>query len=222
MARARTVRLPAAHSVSEGTDYGHRADFLIVMYEQLMGDINRHIVVVWQMVGVVGAAIAGLVIAEKQGVPTAYAVILTLFVISWVVEHLHDSNFWYNRNLVMITNIERVFLTPSDVDLIHPYFAAHRKKGSFLTHLQVQRHYALAIAGLVMLYFLAKSVLPSLEPSARVDIGKVLAFGAFAFVFVRDQVLMRRYDKKYDDYLKISPGILVPKQVDYGTTHGKQ
>lgn len=205
-----------------GTAYERRPDFLIAMYEQLMADINRHIMVVWQMVGVMVAAIAGLAIAEKQGVPTAYAVILTLVVISWVIEHLHDSNFWYNRNLVMITNIERVFLTSHDVDLIHPYFAAHRKKGSFLTHLQVQRHYALAIAVLVTLYFLAKSVFPSLEPRSPADVGKLLALAAFIFVVVRDRVLLHRYDKKYDEYLKISPGITVPKQVDYGTTHGKQ
>lgn len=205
-----------------GTAYEKRPEFLIGMYEQLMADINRHIVVVWQMVGVVGAAIAGLVVAEKEGVPTAYGVILTLLVISWVVEHLHDSNFWYNRNLVMITNIERVFLTPNDVDLIHPYFAAHRKKGSFLTHLQVQRHYALAIAVLVVLYFLAKSVLPSLAWGSPVDIAKWIALAAFLFLFVRDRILLRRYDKKYEEYLKISPGISVPKQVDYGTTHGKQ
>lgn len=205
-----------------GTSYEKRPEFLIAMYEQLMADINRHIVVVWQMVGVVGAAIAGLVVAEKEGVPTAYAVILTLLVISWVIEHLHDSNFWYNRNLVMITNIERVFLTPNDVDFIHPYFAAHRKKGSFLTHLQVQRHYALAIAVLVLFYFLAKSVWPTLSWGAPVDIPKWIALGAFVFLLVRDRMLLQRYDKKYEDYLKISPGISVPKQVDYGTTHGKK
>lgn len=205
-----------------GTAYEKRSEFLIAMYGQLMTDINRHIVVVWQMVGVVGAAVAGLVIAEKQGVPTAYAVILMLFVISWVVEHLHDSNYWYNRNLIMITNIERVFLTPNDVDLIHPYFAAHRKKGSFLTHLLVQRNYALAIAVLVMLYFLAKAVFPSLRPGAPVDIGKLLALAAFAFVVFRDRQLVHRYDKKYEDYLAISPGIKVPKQVEYGSTHGKR
>src|SRR5687767_8597827 len=93
-----------------GTDYRKRPEFLIAMYEQLMSDINRHLVVVWQMVSVVGAAIVGLVVAEKQGVPTAYAVIVALVVIAWVLEHLHDGNYWYNRNLVMITNIERVFL----------------------------------------------------------------------------------------------------------------
>src|SRR5690242_5493680 len=189
-----------------GTAYENRPEFLIAMYEQLMADINRHIVVVWQMVGVVGAAIAGLVIAEKEGVPTAYAVILSLLVIAWVVEHLHDSNFWYNRNLVMITNIERVFLTPNDVDFIHPYFAAHRKKGSFLTHLQVQRHYALAVAVLVVLYFLAKSVLPSLNSESPIDPAKWIALGAFAFVIIRDRVLLRRYDRKYEEYLNISPG----------------
>jgi hypothetical protein len=206
----------------EGTAYERRSDFLIAMYEQLMGDINRHIVVVWQMVGVLGAAIAGLVIAEKQGVPTSYAVILAMVVIAWVLEHLHDSNFWYNRNLVMITNIERVFLTPNDVDLIHPYFAAHRKPGSFLTHLQVQRRYALAIAILTMLYFLAKSILPTWDPQGPADFGKLGAIAAFIFVLGRDRFLQNLYDKKYGEYLSISPGIAVPKKVDYGATHGVQ
>lgn len=212
----------AESGIPAGTAYDRRPDFLIAMYGQLMGDINRHIVVVWQMVGVLGAAIAGLIIAENQGVPAAYAVILILVVIGWVVEHLHDSSFWYNRNLVMIANIERVFLTPADVDRIHPYFAAHRQKGSFLTHLQVHRHYALAIALLVVLYFLVKSVWPTLDPEAPLDFGKILALVAFAFVLLRDQILWRRYDKKYAEYLAISPGITVPKTVDYGSTHGKQ
>jgi len=205
-----------------GTEYPRRADFLIAMYEQLMGDINRHIVVVWQMVGVLGAAVAGLVLAEKQGIPTAYAAILVIVVTGWVIEHLHDSNFWYNRNLVMITNIERVFLTKDDVDYIHPYFSAHRKKGSFLTHLAIQRTYALAVAWLIMAYFVVHSVVPTWRTAGEADISKWLPFLMFAGLLVRDDILKKKYERKYQEYIAISPGIAVPRKVNFGSTHGAQ
>jgi hypothetical protein len=203
-----------------GTAYEKRPDFLIAMYEQLMSDINRHIVVVWQMVSVVGAAIVGLVVADKEGVPTAYATIIALLVIAWVLEHLHDSNYWYNRNLVMITNIERVFLTSDDVDRIHPYFVAHRPARSFLEHLAIQRNYALIVVWLVFGYFFIRAVYPSLDPNAHFSISKVFAFIAFFVVILRDQVLLVRYEKKYQQYLDISPGIAVNRQIDFGSTHG--
>jgi len=209
-------------SPAPGTAYDKRPDFLIAMYEQLMSDINRHIVVVWQMVSVVGAAVVGLVVAEKEGVPTAYAAIVAFLVIAWVLEHLHDSNYWYNRNLVMITNIERVFLTPEDVDRIHPYFASHRPAGSFLKHLAIQRGYALVVAGLVFAYFLARAVFPTLNLSAPFSLSKILVCVAFVAVIIRDQMLLRNYDQKYQEYLDISPGIPVNREVDFGTTHGKR
>lgn len=205
-----------------GTAYEKRPDFLVAMYGQLMSDINRHIVVVWQMVSVVGAAIVGLVVAEKQGVPTAYATIVALVVIAWVLEHLHDSNYWYNRNLVMITNIERVFLKRDDIDNIHPYFSGHRPVRSFLEHLAIQRRYALIVAGLVFAYFFARSVYPTLDSRAAIDISKVLAAGVFLAVIWRDRALLGKYDGKYEQYLKISPGIPVNREVDFGSTHGKR
>jgi hypothetical protein len=205
-----------------GTAYEERPDFLIAMYGQLMSDINRHIVVVWQMVSVVGAALVGLVVAEKQGVPTAYATVVALVVIAWVLEHLHDSNYWYNRNLVMITNIERVFLTADDVDRIHPYFSGHRPAGSFLEHLAIQRHYALIVAGLVFAYFFARAVYPSLDTQAPISIPKWLAFAAFIAVIWRDRLLLGRYNTKYQQYLDISPGIPINRNVDFGSTHGKR
>ena len=78
-------------SPPDGTAYDRRPDFLLAMYEQLMADINRHIVVVWQMVSVVGAAIVGLVVADKEGVPTAYATIVALVVIAWVLNNCGGS-----------------------------------------------------------------------------------------------------------------------------------
>ena len=43
-----------------------RRDFLLAMYGQLMNDINRHIIVVWQSVGVMFGAFAIFALVEKK------------------------------------------------------------------------------------------------------------------------------------------------------------
>ena len=52
--------------------------------------------------------------------------------------NLIDSSYWYNRNLVIIANIERQFLELKDLKEIHYYFGAHRPKNKMITHLKVQ------------------------------------------------------------------------------------
>ena len=216
MGKAASVRAEE----KSGQAIGHRPEFLIAMYEQLMGDINRHIVVVWQTLGVLAASIAALVLAEQQHVPTAYAVILVLLVSSWAIEHVHDSNYWYNRNLVMITNIERVFLTNNDLSLIHPYFGKHRESSSFLAHLEIQRRYVLIMAFGSLLYFGIQDVWPTLDVHNRINFLKWLPFLAIGALVHRDWERKKHYDKKYADYLAISPGIEVAAHIDYGNTHG--
>jgi hypothetical protein len=203
-----------------GQALGHRPEFLIAMYEQLMGDINRHIVVVWQMVGVLAASVAALVLAHKEGIPTAYAVLLIVFVSAWVAEHLYDSNYWYNRNLVMITNIERVFLTDADLKYIHPYFAEHRGSNSFLAHLKIQRNYTVALVIGVLLYFTIREVIPSLDTHSKIDWAAVAAYLSAAWFFWKLGALNDTYAGKYLQYLAISPGIKVDSKIDFGTTHG--
>ena len=47
-----------------GSDHG-RQELLLKMYDQLFNDINTHIIVVWQSVGVVVCAFALLALVEK-------------------------------------------------------------------------------------------------------------------------------------------------------------
>lgn len=203
-----------------GQALDHRPDFLIAMYGQLMGDINRHIIVVWQMLGVLAASVAALVFANKEGIPTAYAVLLAIFVSAWVVEHLYDSNYWYNRNLVMITNIERVFLTDSDLDHIHPYFAEHRSSNSFLAHLKIQRNYTVGLVLGIMLYFTFRDVVPTIDFDRPIKWLDVLPYAATLWLFWKIGSVSDTYAGKYLDYLKISPGIKVDRKIDFGATHG--
>ncbi|QPC97766.1 hypothetical protein [Qipengyuania soli] len=206
----------------DGTAYEKRPEFLIAMYNQLMSDINRHIVVVWQMAGVVAAAVAAIAISEENGFPLALAILLFYGVCLWAIDHIHDSNFWYNRNLVMITNIERIFLTKDDLKLIHPYFASHRKKGSFLEHLSIQRNYIKLSAILAFFYFAFLKIIPTLSFSACLDLIKVLPVIGLAVIIWRDQERKKFYDEKYQEYLNISPGLTIDHSIDFGSTHGKK
>ena len=205
-----------------GTSYEKRPEFLIAMYNQLMSDINRHIVVVWQMAGVVAAAVAAIAISEENGFPLALAILLFYGVCLWAIDHIHDSNFWYNRNLVMITNIERVFLTRDDLTLIHPYFASHRKSGSFLEHLSIQRNYIKFAAVLAFFYFMLLKVIPTFSLSAPLDFIKFIPVIGLVIILWRDRERKRFYDTKYQEYLDISPGLTIDHSINFGSTHGKK
>src|SRR5262245_16570834 len=109
----------------KGDKAKRRSDFLIAMYGKLMNDINRHIVVVWQSVGVLFGAFAVFALVEKQVISLDIAASLIIFLCAWVIAHVYDAGYWYNRNLVIIANIERQFLRRSDLRDIHYYFGKH-------------------------------------------------------------------------------------------------
>ena len=96
-----------------------RSDFLIAMYNQMMNDINRHIVVVWQSVGVLVGAFAAWSLVEKNVISLDVAATLIIIIAIWVVAHVYDAAYWYNRNLCIVANIERQFLTKKDLKEVH-------------------------------------------------------------------------------------------------------
>src|SRR5919206_2459258 len=93
---------------------GARREFLLKMYDQMFNDINRHILTVWQSVGVLIGAFAIFALAEKGVLSTDIATTMIVLLSAWLLAHLHDSSYWYNRNLVIIGNIERQFLRQED------------------------------------------------------------------------------------------------------------
>src|SRR5438876_1465761 len=115
-----------------------RKEFLGRMYDQMFNDINTHILVVWQSAGVLVAAFAVLALVEKAIVSMDVATALLALIAAWLLSHLEDASYWYNRNLVIIANIERQFLRPSDIREVHYYFGKHRAVGKMIDHLRIQ------------------------------------------------------------------------------------
>ena len=189
----------------DGTDRA-RSDFLIAMYRELMGDINRHIVVVWQSVAVLFAAFAAFSLAAKEVISLDLAVTLILMLCGWMIAHVYDAAYWYNRNLVIIANIERQFLRQSDLREIHFYFGAHRSKTSMLTHLAIQKWLAVSVAVLMLLMHFFNVVVPVLSGAKPFQFQDVLPWVAALGAGWVWNKMKEKGVKRYADFLKMSPG----------------
>lgn len=197
-----------------------RNELLLKMYDQMFNDINRHILVVWQAIGVVIGAFAVFSLTDKELVPIDVAVALVVLLCGWMVAQLYDSAYWYNRNLVIIANIEKEFLTVEDLSHIHFYFGSHRKKNKMIGHLRIQRYLGVTISALVMLYhFQAARIWHGFSlPLSALNTYKTLPYLALlaAALFV-NRVRNEREDA-YAEFIKRSPGrnLAVPESNSAG------
>lgn len=198
-----------------------RDHFLIAMYNQLMNDINRHIVVVWQSVATLVAAIAAFILVKDQIISFGVATSIILIVCFWLLLHVYDASYWYNRNNAIIANIERQFLKKEDLHDIHYYFGEYRPKGAMLSHLRIQRMLGVVVGVLVLGVHFYKTVIPAVVAQSSIEFVNIIPWlilvsGMWVcFSKARDD------DVKYDEFLRNSPGIEVDTTgVSYGIGHG--
>src|SRR2546428_12872293 len=96
--------------------------------------------VVWQPAGVLVGAFALFALVDKGTLNIDVASTLLTLIASWLIVHIYDANAWFTRNLVIVANIERQFLRPSDEREIHFFFTKHREPGDVVGHFRVHRH----------------------------------------------------------------------------------
>jgi hypothetical protein len=200
----------------------HREELLLKMYDQMFNDINRHIMVVWQSVGVLVGAFAIFALVEKNVVSLDIATSIILLLCAWLIAHLFDSSYWYNRNLVIIANIEKQFLKKEDLKDIHYYFGAHRPKNKMIDHLRQQVALGVGLGSIVLAYHFSKRVLPGISaPWSNFEPARALPY---ILVFAATIYLVRlkcRYISKYAEFLTNSPGISIDTSgITFGIGHG--
>lgn len=201
-----------------------RDEFLIKIYEQMFKDIDRHHKILWQIIGVLIGSFAFIALAEKGIIPIDIAVSVVILLALWVLAHVYDSNYWYNRNLVIISNIERQFLLKSDLKDIHYYFGEHRDKNAIQTSLKIQIYLAWGIIGVFLLYHFFTRIFPGFSISfeeAKMEWIRVLPYltlGVFYFIFVH--WIKNKREKNYLEFLENSPGIpMETGGINYGDGH---
>ncbi len=201
-----------------------RKEFLLRMYDQMFNDINRHISVVWQPITVLVGSFALLAAGVRNIVSVDIAVALIILLVGWLVANLYDSAYWYNRNLVIIANIERQFLRQTDLKEIHYYFGRHRSKQSIMTHIRIQWWLGVFIGCLVLLYHIftemLKTSLFTSNPTVPLHLGLSLPYIALIVMLVFTFLIRRKRIKSYAEFIKNSPGIEVDTTgIDYGVGH---
>jgi hypothetical protein len=142
-------------------DPATRQQFLINMYNQMWNNTTRHITLIWQPITVIFTIIGSILAAELQNLNFFIVYILIFFaylVIGWFLAHVYDSSGWVNRNLVIISNIEKQFLIAKDAKEIHPYFNTDPKKREMIEHFKIQFFLGLALGFAVTVYYVGKII----------------------------------------------------------------
>jgi hypothetical protein len=207
--------------LSRGKPMDDRSKFLIEMYNQMFSDINRHITVVWQSVGVVIGAFAIFALVEKSVISLDQATAIIVLLCAWLFGHMLDAGYWYNRNLVIISNIEKQFLRASDQHDIQYYFGMHRSKSNrMITHLRLQTALGGGILGLVILFHFSQRVWPTLSMSNEIEITKWLPYAVLAVSMIFCVLLARDRTRSYVNFVMNSPGVSVDNSgIVYGAGH---
>src|SRR5262249_39137671 len=147
---------------------------------------------------------------------------LFMLICAWSIALILDSSYWYNRNLCIIANIERLFLEREDLRHVHYYFGAHRTDNRMITTLKVQYYLSIGIGILVLVYHFFERVVPGFgRPWFSFEVVRTLPY-VFAVVSVLIlRKLKRKRDSNYAEFLSNSPGITVDTSgIRYGGGHG--
>lgn len=194
-----------------------RADFLLKMYEVYNKEIERHFNLAWQALSIFGASIIAILATANKlaGLPAFAIVSLYLFLVAWAITVVIDASFWYNRNLVVIANIERQFLVrdtanPSvdDAHNIQWYFTSHRPRNAPITYMRALLGVLCVLAiAVVVFYFL----LPHMTNHDSFYIAKrnyiPVVVGAICMLWIRLFAVKRNY--AYAEFKSQSPGLPV-------------
>ena len=163
--------------------------------------------IVWQSAGVLAGAFAIFALVERRTISIDLASALLVLVAGWLVAHTYDANAWFNRNLVIVSNIERQFLNVYDAREIHYFFTRHRAGNDMVGHLQVHRNLGIGIAGLVVLYHFLTRVLPGFgESLGHFEFQRAVPYltavvcGWWIWRFRRQRI------ENHDKFLRLSPG----------------
>lgn len=154
-----------------------RKDFLLAMYKELFNNIDRHISIVWQSIGVIVSMLGAFLLSEKYHIPSFLTIFIVIVMIGWTIARLIDAEHWYDRNIHIISNIEKIFLTDKDDDVnIHFYFKKNRTIKSRLESV-VMQSYASTILWIISLLYFNWRIPKSIAENS-------IIFGAYIELFI--------------------------------------
>lgn len=175
--------------------------FLIHVYDQMFATINRIHNSIWNMVVIIGGGIGVLKLYSECGYnhTFAFAIIVYITALSWILMRLYDFNYWCNRNLFIIKNIEDRFLGV-DAKKIYGNFRPKdvNKKNDIRFTIALQMVFVyVALIDTLCFYFCVSSSGFRTQMKSLTDFAFVLCFGVAPFlpaliVYVRCKIKYKK------------------------------
>ncbi|SHG42181.1 hypothetical protein [Pedobacter caeni] len=201
-----------------------RSDFLLAMYNQLCSEMDRHIKITWQIVGVLLSTLAVFALVDKNIMPLDIACSIILGVCALAIGIIIESNFWYNRNLVIIANIERQFLLESDSKEIQHYFTKHRSGNTYIDMMLIQMVFVIIVVLLMFIYHTSQRVVSSFSLSNDIDYSKTMPTIVILTTIILAYLFHKKRIENYNTFVNNSPGKTmspttnIPSDSDHITT----
>lgn len=199
-----------------------RKELMINLYNQLWNSINVRTTAIWKSVGLFTGAFAVLALTGNNILSLDIAASLINMICGWYLANIIDAAFWFNRNLVIIANIEKEFFEKDDLKRIHPYFGRHRPENKMIYHFKVQFTLGIGIASIFLILHFVKEVLPNVD----FDIDKIHLLGYMPYLITLCVCIYlikfkKRSDKNYISFVNSAPGIDVDSSgIEYDEQHG--
>lgn len=194
------------HALATGTSEA-RKEFLLEIYRQASAHLSRHVGGTWQTIGAVGAAVA-VVSLDKNEPLNDYAASLVIGLSGWLCATALDGNNWLNRNIAIMRNVEREFLTLSDVIRIQPFFSQdHRRPGKLAEHFRIQVLLAMFAAVVVLLYHFHTRVHSGLNsPISSFEMVRAMPYATFLGCICGNWYFWKLLKDKDAEMKSLSPG----------------
>jgi hypothetical protein len=154
----------------------NEATFLLAMYGQLWNNINRHVLIVWQPLATIGAALGLFSLVDKGVLSIDWATTLVVVVAVWFVTHTLDASTWFNRNQAMIARIENLFLPDALKNAVGEVVGKPRKQGKAIDHFVIQSALGYAVAVLMLAHHVAVRVMPTWRLGGHPDPSRWLPY----------------------------------------------
>lgn len=138
-----------------------RRAFLLQMYTECSGHLDRHVSSVWECLAVLAAAVAAVTV-DSEKVVFDFAIAIAASVCVWFAASSIDASSWFNRNITIISNIERLFLERGDATLVHRYFLPPHRAPKMISHFRIHLALACLVGTLLILLHAHLRVLPVL------------------------------------------------------------
>lgn len=183
------------------------------MYRVLWDNITRHITGTWRAIGTLVATAALFALVEKDIIPLDVATSLMVLAAGWYIAVAFDGSLWFNRNQHIVTNIEQLFLDPTnDTPLVHPYFQKHRKP-TMTTHFLVQVSVGWSLILLFLTYHWNTRIVGNLNSSAPIQLTKALPYIFGIGILILTFYLQRKNKKSLCRLQSGSPGHIAIQQL---------